>query len=283
MDEFRADLHCHSICSDGTDAPLELLEKAKEAGLQGLSITDHDTVAAYSPELFRKAQELSLALLPGVEISSELDALPVHILAYGFPIDPSSIYPNNLNSCLGIHALLEEVRCRRTERNRAILKKLEKNGMLIAEEELSRRKPWTAGRSHIAQKMVEKGYVASIERAFQYYLGDRACCYVPGFKVTPQEAINFIHQSGAKAVLAHPHLYRKSSFLKKILQCSFDGIECYYGNLSPAQERPWLELAAQRGWIATGGSDYHGTRRSVSLGASWVGKETFLALNPGIY
>ncbi len=260
--DFRADLHCHSICSDGSDDPFELLKKAKNASLQGISITDHDTTAAYTPELFAFAEEIGLRILPGVEISSELEGIPVHILAYGY----------DMNS-VSFATFLREIQRRRTERNQTILKKLADRKMVLEEEDFSVFKTNVIGRPHIAALMVKKGYVSSIQDAFERYLKDQAPCYSPGFKFTPQEVIEEIHLGQGKAVLAHPHFYKKQSYLNKILSASFDGVECYYAALPKEQERPWVKLATERGWIATGGSDYHGSFKSNSLGSSWVGEK----------
>jgi len=267
MVEFRADLHCHTTCSDGSDPPADLLRKAKAVSLQGLSITDHDTVAAYTPELFSLAEELSLRLLPGVEVSSELDEAPVHILGYGYDLGSSSFA-----------SFLSEIRKRRAERNRAILNKLAEKKLLIEEEELYQLNASTAGRPHIASLLVKKGYVGSIQEAFDRYLKDGAPCYATGFKCTPDEAIGAIQKAGGKAVLAHPHFYKKGRFLKQVLAYPFDGIECYYASLPKERELPWLAVAKERGWIATGGSDYHGFFKNIPLGASWVGERVFHAL-----
>ena len=267
MVEFRADLHCHTNCSDGSDEPFELLKKAKQASLPVVSITDHDTVDAYTPELFVLAEELNLRLLPGVELSSELEGIPVHILAYGCDLHSVSFAE-----------FLKEIRKRRMERNREILKKLREKKMPLDEEELARFPTKTLGRPHIAAMMMKKGYVSSIQNAFEYYLKDGAPCYAPGFKYTPQEAIDQIHLGNGKAVLAHPHFYKRKAYLKKILSCTFDGVECYYAALHKQLEIPWLKLAKERGWIATGGSDYHGSIKNNVLGSSWVNEETFNAI-----
>jgi predicted metal-dependent phosphoesterase TrpH len=264
MSEFRADLHCHSTCSDGSEEPLELLRKAKKLTLQGLSITDHDTTAAYTPELFTLAVELSLRILSGIEISSELEGIPVHILAYGYDL-----------TSLSFAKFLQEIQESRTERNREILRKLKKMNLTLQEEEFATLKTKALGRPHIAALMVKKGYVGSIQDAFERYLKEGAPCYAPGFKNSPEEVIDQIRLGGGQAVLAHPHFYKKKSFLKKILTCSFDGIECYYGNLPKELELPWVKLAKERGWIVTGGSDYHSDAKNIPLGSSWVGQDSF--------
>lgn len=273
--EFRADLHCHSICSDGSDDPIDLLTKAKLSHLSGLSITDHDTIAAYTPEFFGKAEALGIRVLPGVEFSSELKETTVHVLGYGFDIHSVSL--------LGY---IEEMQRRRNDRNKFILKKLEIHKIEVSEEELrlisnveGRNK--SIGRPHIAAIMVKKGYVKSLQEAFDRYLKEGMCCYVPGFKFTPLDSIQAIHNAGGKAVLAHPHFIKNGSYIGTLLSLPFDGIECYYANLPKHQEMPWVKIAKQKGWIATGGSDYHGIfKPHISLGCSWVGESTFQQLLP---
>ena len=263
--EFRADLHCHSICSDGSDTPQELLLKAKKAGLQGLSITDHDTVAAYSEELFAQAFSLNIDLLVGVEVSSEWKGRPVHIL--GYRVD---------HHCPDFLHFLQEVQEMRRERNLRILEKLSRLGMNIDLKDI---RGETVGRPHIAEALVRKGYLRTVQEAFERYLKDGAICSAPGFRFSPDQVIEMIRKAKGKAVLAHPHLYPKDFDCNELLSFSFDGIECYYGTLSQYQEAPWLVMAQKKGWIATGGSDYHGPLRNQRpLGSSWVGKEAFFQL-----
>ena len=183
--EFRADLHCHTICSDGTDSPIEVLHMAKRAGLQGLSITDHDTTAAYTGELVEEAKKLAIRLLTGVEGSSELETIPVHILGYGLDLESQSF-----------RTFLERMQKRRTDRNRLILEKLFKKNMPISEEELtSFAQKRTIGRPHIAQLMIQKGFVSSIKEAFDLYIKEGASCYAAGLKHKPQEVIEEIQRA----------------------------------------------------------------------------------------
>lgn len=270
--EFRADIHCHTTCSDGSDSPLKVLHLAKNAGLQGLSITDHDTMDAYTPELFAEAKKLGIELLSGIEISSELDEVSVHILGYGYDLNDQ-----------GLKDFLILMQERRTERNRAILRKLAERNMHITEDELkSFATERTIGRPHIAQMMVKKGYVQTPRDAFDFYLKEGALCYASGIKYHPQEVIEEIQKAKGKAVLAHPHFIKKGSFLRRLLALPFNGIECYYSRLAKALELPWLKIAKERGLIPTGGSDYHGEiKPNIPLGCSWVGEAIFRSLqNP---
>lgn len=270
QNEFRADLHCHSTCSDGSDHPLVLLRLAKQAGLQGLSITDHDTMDAYTPELFADAKELGIRLLNGIEISSEQEDVPVHVLGYGYSLEDRKLKD-----------FLVEMQSRRGERNRAILKKLAERKMPISEEELKEfATERTIGRPHIAQIMVKKKYVATVRDAFERYLREGGLCYAAGIKYTPKEVIDQIHAAGGKAVLAHPHFFKKGTFLRKLLGLPFDGIECYYAKLAKELELPWVNIAREKGLIPTGGSDYHGALKPhITLGCSWVNEHTFERLS----
>lgn len=268
--EFRADLHCHSTCSDGSNTPKELLHLAKLAKLSGLSITDHDTIEAYSEDFFGEAAKINIKILTGVEFSSESEETPVHILGYGFSLTAPAIT-----------GFVEEIQKRRNARNLQILEKLAKRNMHISEEELKQiaiesgfKK--SIGRPHIAAIMVKKRYVQSMQEAFQRYLVEGCPCHAVGFKFSPLETIAAIQESGGKAVLAHPHFIRKGKLLKYLLSLPFDGIECYYGNLHKRQETPWVKIANEKGWIATGGSDYHGVfKPHIPIGCSWVSESTF--------
>lgn len=227
---------------------------------------------AYTPELFAEAEKLGITLLSGIEISSEIEEASVHILGYGYDLNDA-----------GLKDFLILMQERRSERNRAILKKLAERGMPISEEELKTyATERTIGRPHIAQLMVRKKYVQTARDAFDFYLKEGALCYASGIKYHPREVIDQIHKAKGKAVLAHPHFIKKGSFLRKLLDLPFDGLECYYGKLAKALEVPWLKIAKERGLIPTGGSDYHGeVKPHIPLGCSWVGEAIFLSLqNP---
>jgi predicted metal-dependent phosphoesterase TrpH len=258
---FRADLHSHTNCSDGTFTPVELVEHAVAIGLKGLSITDHDTVEAYETAI-PKAKELGLFLGTGVEFSSSYKNVNVHILGYNYRVDS-----------LEIAAFCKRHHERRTERNRAILEKLIRLKMPIQESELKGR---TIGRPHIAQLMVQKGYVKTIKEAFNYYLGDNKSCYVSNAPFSVEETVDIIHQAGGKAFIAHPHLMNDGKLVKELLQFSLDGIECYYSRCPLEKEKRWIKVAQDKGLLISGGSDFHGALKpDIPLGCSWVDEATF--------
>ena len=261
---FRADLHCHSTMSDGTFTPRELLVHAKEIGLSGISITDHDTVDAYleAPQI---AKKLGLKLGCGAEFSCTFKEMSVHLLAYDFDLKSAPI-----------RELCQRHQERRVERNRIILEKLSRLSMPVFEEELQRFGARTVGRPHIALLMIEKGYVSSIRDAFQRYLGDDKPCYYPGKTISVEETIQIIHQSSGKAFIAHPHLLEGASKIRELVKLPIDGIECHYARFTPNQEKRWIKIADEKGLLKSGGSDFHGKMKDyISLGCSWVDEETF--------
>jgi 3',5'-nucleoside bisphosphate phosphatase len=264
MPDFRADLHCHSCFSDGTDTPEELILHAIKIGLSGLSVTDHDTTGAYK-RAFLAAREKNFLLLNGVEFSAVYKAEPIHILAYAYKLDSDAL-----------HQLCARHQRRREERNLRILENLRKCDISIETNEVEGIVKGSWGRPHIAYLLVKKKIVRSIQEAFDIYLAEGKKAYDPGESISIEETLDVIRKSRGKSILAHPHLIRRASTARAMLNMPFDGIECYYARFSLREEKKWIDLARQRGWIITGGSDYHGvTKAHNPLGASWVGQETF--------
>ncbi len=267
---FRADLHCHTTCSDGSLTPVELVKLASTSGLKGLSITDHDTVDAYETAL-PAAKAVGIELIPGVEFSASYRQTSVHILAYAF--SPSN--EHILNFC-------RRHQERRQHRNRAILQLLKKHQMPISEEELTEQAPTlhkTIGRPHIALAMVRHGYATSVQDAFAHYLKEGKPCYVQGDTFSVQETIDIIHQAKGVAILAHPHLIDRRSVVKKLLEMNFDGLEAYYARLPVSREAEWIAIAKKKNWLITGGSDFHGAvKPTIPLGCSWVDEAAFRQL-----
>lgn len=260
----KADCHCHTVFSDGTLTPIALLDLAKEKQLTGLSITDHDTVDAY-PIALPYAKELGITLVPGIEISATYQNTSIHVLGYAFDLS---------NSALRIFC--EKLQEQRETRNHKILAKLAHINLPVTMDEIQERFPGgTIGRPHIAKLMVEKGYVKTMQKAFQRFLGEKQRCYVGGMTITVPEAIGVIHDAGGFAVLAHPHGLRPK-MLEALCEMPFDGLEVYYGHLSLKQEQPILSIAVRKNWLITGGSDFHGEKKSFhGLGCSFTPADTF--------
>jgi predicted metal-dependent phosphoesterase TrpH len=284
MNEFRADLHCHSTCSDGSFSPIDLVKLAHQTGLKGLSITDHDTIAAYEANLLEASHTFDVELVSGVEFSTIYEGASVHLLGYAFDLN----HPD-------LKELCKKHIERREKRNRDILERLKALGLPITFEELEEMKALEhpmkkqiLGRPHIAMAMIKKGYVSSIQEAFRQYIGEGKPAYSKGENYSTEETITIIHRASGLTVLAHPHLIANQSLISALLTLPVDGIECYYSKLYPEQHKRWLNIAKKRGWLITGGSDFHGEfKPNIPLGCSWVREETFrflrqrhLSVNP---
>lgn len=261
----KADCHSHTYFSDGSLSPTALLDLAKEKQLSGLSITDHDTIEAYEYAL-PYAKTMGIELLSGIEISAEHRRNSIHVLGYGFNLTDEHLK----NFCI-------QLQQNRLLRNQHILERLTRFNMHITLDELKTAFPYgTLGRPHIAHLMVQKGYVKSTQQAFYRFLGEKCPCYVAGFHIAVETAIELIKNAGGFAVFAHPYYVRSQRTIMELLAMPFDGVEAYYGRYPLKEEQVWVNIAHQKGWLITGGSDFHGEKKSnQSLGCSWTPEENF--------
>ncbi len=265
----KADLHTHTLASDGTCPPAENVRLAREAGLAAVAITDHDTVAGIE-EALEAGQSLGVEVIPGVEISSFANGQDIHVLGYFVPHQDETF-----------KRALAGLRDTRHERNKLVIERLRELGLKLTLEEVYRRKEGTdknIGRPHIAEAMMERGYVQSIEEAFDKYLGKGGLAYVNPPRITPQQAIDLIRKAGGVAVLAHPGLYNDDELVEELIVYGLDGLEVWHpDNREDGVER-YYRLADEYGLIMTGGSDFHGWRGEAPFHAmlgSWTaGYET---------
>lgn len=263
----RYDLHTHTTCSDGELSTQELLQKAKEVGLEGISITDHDTIDAYLDAL-KIASKLDLEIVTGVEISTLHQGKSVHVLGYSF-----ATHHKKFNE------FLTHCQQMRFDRNIAMIKLFNRFEIDITQEELEKtfqKKLYHIGRPHFAKLLISKGYVKSLQEAFNLYLADDKRCYVVGQRPSVEEAINSIHKANGFAIIAHPHLIQDPTLARILLKMKFDGLEGYYAKLMPEQEEKWIVTGKNKRWLITGGSDFHGPCKPLNaLGSSWVSSEVF--------
>ena len=251
------DLHIHTNASDGSFSPLEILTLARERRLGAISFTDHDTIDGVKA-LASANVTSAVRFLAGVEITAEpppdfelSDSL--HILGYGISIDN-----------VELASLLLRLQKARDDRTPLILNRLQQLGMNLTYAQLADSFSGPQlGRPHIAQLMVRKGYVDSIDEAFGRYLGRGNPAYVDKFRVSCGRAIETIRHAGGVAVLAHPGLYRLpdvrlETLLQILKKMGLQGIEIYYPEHSTVQTAFYETLAERFGLLATGGTDFHG-------------------------
>lgn len=262
------DLHTHTTCSDGTDTPRELVNKAIVQGLELLGVTDHDTTTGWEEAAQTLRGSLKLAL--GAEISCLTnDGISVHML--GLLFDP-------------LHAemqqVLEETRDGRLPRMRKIIEKMRAEGMDISIEDVENAMPdgATMGRPHLADALVAKKIVKSRDEAFIELLHNDSRFYVSHAAPTPADAIALIRRAGGVAVIAHPFASHRGQILKAadfsdLVAAGLNGIEVDHRDQNP-DERAMLRVIARELDLAiTGSSDYHGTGKLNSLAENYTSKE----------
>lgn len=249
----KADLHSHTIMSDGTQTPTAVVELAAKLGLKAVAITDHDTAEGYQ-EALTAGEKLGVEVVPAVEMSTVLDGQAIDILAYF--IDPD--HP-------AFRRLLDKQRNIRKERNRLVLEKLEQLGIVITIDEVESKQEGTTdqknvGRVHIGQVLVEKGLVSDLNEAFDKYLGTDGAAFVRLNNTTPAEAIRAIKEAGGVAVMAHPGLYHRDDLIPVIVEMGLTGIEVNHPDHTEEDKIRYKALAEEFNLIPTAGSDFHGVR-----------------------
>ncbi len=261
------DLHVHSTSSDGTLAPSELVLLAKKKNLSAFALTDHDTVdgiaeAISAAEALRKETGSAPEVIPGIELSTEYQGADIHIVGLFVPYD-SPLFLERLAAFQDSRDL----------RNRKMCDLLTAAGYTLTYEELQAECPDAViTRAHFAALLMKKGYVKSRNEAFDRFIGDHCPYYIPREKITPAEAVHFLKENGALAILAHPVLYgmsktRLTELITLLKAEGLDGIEAVYSTYTPSDERDIRTLAKQFDLILSGGSDYHGGNKpDIDLG-----------------
>ncbi|HEY3368001.1 MAG TPA: PHP domain-containing protein [Symbiobacteriaceae bacterium] len=254
----RADLHTHTTASDGTLPPAEHVRWAAETGLAALGVTDHDTIHGWD-EAFAAGKALSIEIVPGCELSTEVGTTEVHILAYYFDREEPEMVE-----------LLHRMRGGRRARAGESVAKLQRLGYTgVSLDRVLELGGEAVGRPHIAAVMVEQGIVRTVKDAFDRFLARGKPAYVPRPKLTPEEAIATVKRAGGVPVVAHPGLIRDDKWVRHFIAAGVMGIEAYHSDHSEDQRQFYARWAADAGLICTGGSDSHGPTgpRTVTPGS----------------
>ncbi|MEU2307181.1 PHP domain-containing protein [Streptomyces misionensis] len=266
---MRIDLHCHSTASDGTDTPAELVRKAAAAGLDVVALTDHDTTRGHAEAI--AALPAGLTLVPGAELSCRLDGVSMHMLAYLFdPEEPALLAEREL------------VRDDRVPRAKGMVAKLNALGVPVTWEQVERiAAGGSVGRPHVASALVELGVVETVSDAFtDQWLADGGRVYVEKHETDPFEAIRLVKAAGGVCVFAHPAAAKRGrtvpeSAIAKMAAAGLDGIEVDHMDHDAETRERLRGLAKDLGLLVTGSSDYHGTRKTVELGAYTTDPEVY--------
>ena len=243
------DLHSHTDASDGTFSAPQLIAEAERVGVQVLGITDHDTFAGYDAAV-PVARQAGLELVCGIELSTKLHGRSVHLLGYFLSQDSVGELRN----------WILDMQAARRDRNVRLVERLRSLGFDITLEEVQARGRGLTARPHFAQVMVQKGYVATIQQAFDDYLDESAVGYVYRHEPTFAEGVAMIRNAGGIASLAHPVRVAGDlpAMMPELCRDGLNAIEVYHSDHQPHQAGMYLGLAKQYGLLVTGGSDFHG-------------------------
>ncbi len=249
-----ADLHLHTIFSDGTYTPEELAGRARQLGLAAVAVTDHDTVEACD-RMSVACQPAGLEFIPATELTAEFDDNELHLLAY---------FVDTQNPCL----LAEMAKFQKVRENRIhemVARLNQHNIPLQADAVFAIANCRSPGRPHVGRALVMGGFCANLDEAFERFLKKNRPAWVPKFKISALDAIGLIHQAGGLAVMAHPGLNRRDKIIPDLVSAGLDGLECFHTKHTPSTSEHYVRLAKEFNLAITGGSDCHGLSKGKPL------------------
>ncbi len=259
MDKY-IDLHTHSLKSDGSMTPYEVVEEAKRAGLAAIALSDHDTVDGVR-EAVEAGKKLGVEVIPAIEFSVQ-SKTETHILGYFIDIENPDLL-----------RMLKEVVDLRIERNHVTCRRLNELGFDITLEEVRALAPNNfVGRAHFARVMMDKGYISSVKEGFEKYMSVGKYAYCEKQRLTARDAIELIAKCGGISFLAHPHLTKLSDdelveFLEELKSCGLSGLEGYYTDYTPEMQEKYQSMAEKLELMISGGTDFHAKMKPhISIG-----------------
>lgn len=251
----KADLHMHSVYSDGLFPPAEVAARARAAGAEIVALSDHDTFAGI-PEMDAACAKFGIRNIHAVEVSTFSDC-EVHILGYNIDIENAAFV-----------AFLDGMAAAKEQRIATVLERLAEHGMSLSLDAVKQEARTTLSRAHVARALVRAGYLPDVGTAFEEWLYEGGPCFVPNGFATPERAIDVIHAAGGVAVLAHPMRIKrpdaeKAALVQRLHRHGLDGIEARYKTYKPERAAPFIALAEQYNLFVTCGGDFHGGRSGI--------------------
>ncbi len=249
-----ADLHLHTSFSDGTFSPEELVANGKKHSLAAMALTDHDTVEGCA-RMGSACESLGIEFIPGTELTTEINGIEVHVLGYFVDIHNERLLKE-----------IAEFQRVRQQRIYEIVERINKlNIPLKAEAVFKIANCQSPGRPHVGRALVQGGFCASMDEAFDRFLKQNRPAYVPKAKMSGKHAIELLHQAGGLAVAAHPALNQSDDVIPRLVEVGLDGIECFHSKHSPSHSRHYLQMAERYNLLISGGSDCHGMSKGKPL------------------
>lgn len=249
----KGDFHTHSTASDGRLTPAALVDLVAAQGVEYHALTDHDSTEGIAEAREAGKKHANYHLIPGVEFGTDIEGAEIHMLGLFLSPDDAEL-----------QSTLKELRDGRLDRGEGIVNKLREQGYMIEWERVREiAGEASVGRPHIAEALVEKGYVQKVADAFDKLIGRNGSAYVERHKMTPAEAVRFIIAHGGLACWAHPADMgitndRIEPILKDLVAAGMQAMEVFYKDYSGATIEMLRRLTEQYGILPLGGSDYHG-------------------------
>ncbi len=249
-----ADLHLHTLFSDGTFTPEELAQRGAQVGLAAMALTDHDTVEGCE-RMSQACRSLGVEFIAGTELTAEFEGHEVHLLGYFLDEHQPALL-----------AEIKKFQTVRQERIREMVSRLNRLGVpLRAETVFELANCHSPGRPHVARALALEGLCGSMDQAFERFLKKGRPAWVPKYKISALDAIALIHQAGGLAALAHPGLNHCDQHIPRLASDGLDGLECFHSKHSGAQSEHYLAVARRLNLAVTGGSDCHGFSKGKPL------------------
>ncbi len=249
-----ADLHLHTLFSDGTFTPEELAQRGAAEHLIAMALTDHDTVEGCE-RMGRACQGLGVEFIAGTELTTDFEGCEIHLLGYFLDIH----HPNLL-------AEMKKFQTTRQDRIKEMVARLNGIGVgLRVESVFELANCQSPGRPHVARALAQEGFCTSMDEAFDRFLKKGRPAWVPKHKVSTAEGMGLIHEAGGLAVVAHPGLNRCDQAIPQLASAGLDGLECWHTKHTKSQSEHYLALARKHNLAVTGGSDCHGFSKGKPL------------------
>lgn len=267
---MKFDLHVHTNHSDGLYSPREIVDLAIKENLQGIAITDHDSISAIEEALEYTNKINKLKIIPGIELSCIYKKEEVHILGYFIDYKDQDLLKKS-----------KTIKNSRVERGIKMVERLNLLGINISIEEVKQLSKYDyIGRPHIARVLINKGYAEDIADAFAKYLAIGKPAYVDRYRISIKETISLINNAGGLAVLAHPGLIKDTSIINYCISEGIEGLECIHPKHSDYDTSYLIDIAKSKDLIITSGSDFHGDINNAksALGKYYVGIDTILEM-----
>ncbi|MDP6418143.1 MAG: PHP domain-containing protein [Candidatus Krumholzibacteria bacterium] len=243
---MRYDLHSHSTASDGTLSPRELIHRASEAGLDGIALTDHDTVDGLE-EAVEAGHDFGIEVIPGIELSIQYESEDLHVLGYWIDYQNPSLREE-----------LSGIARMREDRAALMLEKLEALGIRVSMElVLEEANGGKVGRPHVARALLRRGYVEDIHEAFARFIGNEGPAFVPKSLMDMDRGMELLHKYGAVTVFAHPFLNDYRRAIPELCQRGLAGLEVEHPSQSEEVRNYLRGVCKERSLLATAGSDFH--------------------------